>query len=154
VLLRRWGVVFRRVLEREALAPRWRDLLDVYRRLEARGEVRGGRFVTGFSGEQFALPEAVARLRAVRRERKAGGTFSVSAADPVNVIGAVIPGARVPAITPNRLLFRDGELVSTLVAGEVRHHVELGTAESWEAAGALQRRRIPPQLAAYLGRSA
>ena len=95
-LLRRYGVVFRRLLEREALMPPWRDLLRVYRRLEARGEIRGGRFVDGFSGEQFALPEAVGRLRAVRREPRRGALVSVSAADPSTWSGSSPPATACP----------------------------------------------------------
>src|SRR6059036_1819214 len=91
-LLRRYGVVFRRVVTREALLVPWRDLLRVYRRLEARGEVRGGRFVGGFSGEQYALPEAVGLLRSVRREAPRGELVAVSGADPLNLVGIVTPG--------------------------------------------------------------
>ena len=93
-LLKRWGVVFRDLLARETLAPAWRDLLVVFRRMEARGEIRGGRFVSGFLGEQFALPEAVDRLRAVRRQ-SSDISISVAAADPLNLAGIVLPGARV-----------------------------------------------------------
>ncbi len=153
-LLKRYGVICRALLDRESLAPPWRDLLPVYRRLEARGEIRGGRFLDGFAGEQFALPEAVGRLRVVRREAQAGATFSVSAADPVNLVGIAIPGDRVPALAPNRILFRNGLPIATYVSGEVRFLVELPPAEQWEARNTLLRRRIPPQLKAYLGRPA
>ena len=94
ILLRRYGVVLRRLLEQEELPP-WRDLLRVYRKLEARGEIRGGRFVAGFSGEQFALPEAVGLLRSVRRKPGTGVLVSVSAADPLNLVGIITPGSRV-----------------------------------------------------------
>ena len=153
-LLRRYGVVFRRLLDRESLLVPWRDLLRCYRRLEARGEIRGGRFVDGFSGEQFALAEAVGRLRSIRREEPNGVAFSVSAADPVNLAGIVTPGARVPSIATNRILYRDGRSIATFVAGEVSFLVEMGAAEQWEARGALLRRRVPPRLRAYLGRPA
>jgi len=154
-LLRRYGVVFRGILERESLAPPWRDLLPVLRRLEARGELRGGRFVDGFAGEQFALPEAVPALRKVRREEPRGAWLSISAADPLNLLGIVVPGPRVAATPSNRILYRDGLPVAVLEAGEVRFLVEdLDAAERWQAASALQRRRIPPALRAYLGRSA
>ena len=93
-LLRRYGVVFWRLLEREAgWLPPWRDLLRVYRRLEARGEIRGGRFVAGFSGEQFALPEAIGLLREMRRRPKSGEWVSLSGADPLNLVGILTPGA-------------------------------------------------------------
>ena len=107
--LRRWGVVFRDVLAREASPPPWRELLLVYRRREARGEIRGGRFVTGFSGEQFALAEAVAALRGVRRVAKEGQErVELSAADPLNLVGVLTPGARVPATLGNRIAYLDG----------------------------------------------
>ncbi|HEY6320395.1 MAG TPA: DEAD/DEAH box helicase [Thermoanaerobaculia bacterium] len=156
-LLRRYGVVFRRLLERESLMPPWRDLLRVYRRLEARGEIRGGRFVDGFSGEQFALPEAVGRLRAVRREPRRGALVSVSAADPLNLVGIVTPGDRLPALAGNRVLFRDGEPIATWESRQARFLVELGVTERWQAQNALTRRPFQsaaPRLRAYLGRSA
>jgi ATP-dependent Lhr-like helicase len=142
-LLRRYGIVFRALLQRENNLPPWRELLYVFRRMEARGEVRGGRFVTGFSGEQFALPEAVGLLRDVNR-RPAEGTFiSISAADPLNLIGIIVPGARVPALAANRVLYRDGAPVATLV-GRQMHPLEAMNSEAeWQARTALLRRRIP-----------
>ena len=116
-LLRRYGVVFWRLLEREAAwLPPWRDLLRVYRRLEARGEVRGGRFVAGFSGEQFALPDAVGVLREVRRKPASGAWVSLSGADPLNLAGILTPAPKLAALTGNRLLYRDG-LPIALFAG-------------------------------------
>ena len=153
-LLGRYGVVFRALLERESLLPPWRELLRAYRRLEARGEIRGGRFVDGFSGEQFASPEAVERLRAVRRTRPSGTLVSLSAADPLNLIGRALPGQRVAAVVRNRVLYRDGVPLAVLEAGEARYLAELGAADEWEAQSALLRRRAPPQLRAYLGRPA
>src|SRR5439155_1411195 len=107
-LLRRYGVVFRRVVTRETLLAPWRDLLRVYRRLEARGEVRGGRFVGGFSGEQYALPEAVGLLRSVRRQETSGALVTLSGADPLNLVGIITPGDPLPALATNRVLYRDG----------------------------------------------
>src|SRR5205823_10310775 len=108
LLLRRYGIVFRRLLTRETgLAP-WRELARVYRRLEARGEIRGGRFVTGMSGEQFALPDAIERLREVRRSPRDGRCLVVSAADPLNLAGIVTSGERVRAVAASRLVYRDG----------------------------------------------
>ncbi|MFB3815453.1 MAG: DEAD/DEAH box helicase [Terriglobales bacterium] len=108
MLLRRYGVVFRELLARETVAPRWRELLLAFRRLEARGEVRGGRFVSGFLGEQFALPIAVESLRAERKRQPAGETVTISAADPLNLIGIIVPGERVAAVSGKYVAFRDG----------------------------------------------
>jgi ATP-dependent Lhr-like helicase len=108
-LLARWGVVFRDLLSREASAPPWRELALVYRRLEARGEIRGGRFAAAFSGEQFALPDAVDALRATRRAPRTGEErVELSAADPLNLVGILTPGARVPATMGNRVAWVDG----------------------------------------------
>ncbi|UJR81941.1 DEAD/DEAH box helicase [Sandaracinus amylolyticus] len=108
VLLARWGVIVRRVLEREGMAPPWRELVRVLRRLEARGEIRGGRFVAGQSGEQFALPEALEKLREVRRKPGRGDAITISAIDPLNLVGILTPGARVPAIASHRIVWCDG----------------------------------------------
>jgi ATP-dependent Lhr-like helicase len=106
--LRRYGVVFREVLARESILPPWRELLGMLRRLEGRGDVRGGRFVTDFLGEQFALPIAVESLRAMRREPALGEMVTVSAADPLNLVGIVVPGDRVAANSGAFVTFRDG----------------------------------------------
>jgi ATP-dependent helicase Lhr and Lhr-like helicase len=147
-LLNRYGVVFWRLLEREAAwLPPWRDLLRVYRRLESRGDIRGGRFVAGFAGEQFALPEAIGMLREVRRKAADGAWISVSGADPLNLIGIITPGARLPALTGNRVLYRDGLPVATLAGGEVQFLETLDPAIEWEARNALLRRiRKAPSL--------
>jgi len=108
ILLRRYGVVFRELLARESNLPKWRELLIAFRRLEDRGEARGGRFVNGFLGEQFALPEAVESLRAMRNVPAKGEELTVSAADPLNLVGLIVPGERVPAISGRSLRFRDG----------------------------------------------
>nr|WP_294864911.1 DEAD/DEAH box helicase [uncultured Pseudogulbenkiania sp.] len=149
-LLRRYGVVFWRVLEREAdWLPPWRDLLRVYRRLEARGDIRGGRFVAGFSGEQFALPEAVGLLREVRRKPPTGEWLSLSGADPLNLVGILTPGPKLAALTGNRVLFRDGLPVAVFAAGEVRYLETLDAQEQWSAHNALLRRHVPPMLADF-----
>lgn len=111
MLLGRYGVVFRELLVRESVLPKWRELLLTFRRLEDRGEVRGGRFISGFIGEQFALPEAVESLRAIRNAPPSGETITVSAADPLNLAGIIVPGERVPAISGNTVAFRDGSVV-------------------------------------------
>jgi ATP-dependent Lhr-like helicase len=119
VLLRRYGVMFRRLLERESLKISWFELGRVYRRLEARGEIRGGHFVSGVSGEQFALPEAIGLLRSLRKAKPSGELIMLSAADPLNLVGILTPGARIPAIGANRLLLRDGVPIAALEAGQV-----------------------------------
>ncbi|MFC3130146.1 DEAD/DEAH box helicase [Coralloluteibacterium stylophorae] len=117
-LLRRYGVVCWRLLAREAgWLPPWRELLRVYQRLEARGEIRGGRFVDGLVGEQFALPDALGLLRNLRRRERDGQALTVAATDPLNLVGTLLVGARVPAVAGNRVTYRDGLPVSALVAG-------------------------------------
>jgi ATP-dependent helicase Lhr and Lhr-like helicase len=116
-LLRRYGVVFRDLLAREVLVESWRDLLIVYRRMEMKGEVRGGRFVSGFVGEQFALPEAVEALRMIRKGSGSTGTeIKLSACDPLNLSGVILPGPRVPAVPSNFIVFRDGLPIRTVTA--------------------------------------
>jgi len=112
VLLQRYGIICRRLLVREPFPIPWRELLRVYRRMEARGDVRGGRFVSGLPGEQFALPEAVELARRIRRTPPSGETISISAADPLNLCGIIIAGDRIPAIASRRIVFRDGVPVS------------------------------------------
>jgi ATP-dependent Lhr-like helicase len=147
-LLRRWGVLFWSMLAREAnWLPPWRDLLRSCRRLEARGEIRGGRFVAGFSGEQYATPEAVGLLRDMRRKEPDGKWLSLSAADPLNLIGILTPGARLPALTGNRLLYRDGLPVAVFAGGEVKFLQELDSTTAWEAHNVLLRRHVPALLA-------
>lgn len=118
-LLRRYGVVFRAVLAREPLAPPWRDLLRYLRRMEDRGEVRGGRFVDGFSGEQFALPEAIGALRQAAVPVERPGLTVISATDPLNLGGYLVPGPRTPALAGNRVLLEGGLPVARLLNGEV-----------------------------------
>ncbi|HSS26670.1 MAG TPA: DEAD/DEAH box helicase [Usitatibacter sp.] len=119
-LLKRYGVVFRSMLARETNLPPWRELVRIYRRLEARGEIRGGRFVAGFGGEQFAAADAVGKLRAVRKMEKIGERVVLSAADPLNLVGILTPEARVPAVHSNRILLEDGLPVAALEGGELR----------------------------------
>ncbi|BGE87094.1 MULTISPECIES: DEAD/DEAH box helicase [Methylosinus] len=147
-LLRRYGVVFWRLLAREAGAlPPWRDLLRVYRRLEARGDIRGGRFVAGFSGEQYALPEAVGLLRELRRRPASGAFVSLSAADPLNLIGVLTPGAKLAALTSNRLLYRDGLPIAALAGGKIEFFGDLDAATRWEAEKRLLRSAARGQMA-------
>ena len=180
ILLKRYGVVFKRLLEREGIALPWRVLLRIYHRLEARGEIRGGRFVAGISGEQFALPEAVGMMRAIRRARTGSQDFgirspaqmaeeaatdpsfkvglqgntesmiSVSAADPLNLVGIITPGGRITAFTSNRILYHNGEAVALLESGETRFLVELSRSMEWTAKAALMRKATPPSLRSYI----
>jgi len=115
-LLRRYGVVFRDLLARESLVQSWRDLLVAYRRMELKGEIHGGRFVSGFVGEQFALAEAVEALRAIRKGDRSTGAMEIklSACDPLNLVGVILPGPRVQAVPSNFIVFRDGLPVWTV----------------------------------------
>jgi ATP-dependent Lhr-like helicase len=140
-LLRRWGVIFWKLLAREAhWLPPWREVLSCCRRLEARGELRGGRFVEGFSGEQFATPEAVGALREMRRKPHGGQFVAVSAADPLNLLGIITPGARLPSLAGNRVLYRDGLPVAFYAGGEVTFLGSHEPAARWEMQRALQTR--------------
>ena len=150
-LLKRYGVIFWRMLAREAdWLPPWREVLLACRRLETRGEIRGGRFVAGFSGEQFALPEALGVLRGVRNADKAGRLVTVSGADPINLAGIVLPGPRVPAIYSNRVMYRDGVAVAALIAGEVQYFEKLDPEQAWEMRNLLLRTPAPAELAALM----
>ena len=120
-LLRRYGIVFRDLLARESFVQSWRDLLVQYRRMELQGEIRGGRFVSGFTGEQFALPEAVESLRALRKQNVSGVIsleMKLSASDPLNLAGIILPGPRVPAVPSNFLVFCDGVVVRVVLGRE------------------------------------
>jgi len=152
-LLQRYGVVFRKIIDRESINVPWRDLLRVYRRLEARGEIRGGRFVGGFSGEQFASADAVQLLRAIRRAPGEGTLISLSAADPLNLLGIITPGPRLSPSSTNCLLYRDGVPIAVLEAKELRFLVEMTAADQWPARNALLRRHVPPKVRAYLNQS-
>ena len=142
-LLRRYGVVFRRLLARETNAATWRELARVYRRLEARGEIRSGRFVTGLSGEQFALPDAVERLREVRRMQRDGGLLTLSAADPLNLTGIVTSGERIRTAGRNRILYRDGAPLAVLEGEFVRELAPLDPRLLADVTRALKSRRAP-----------
>ena len=143
-LFKRWGVIFWKLLAREAdWLPPWRDVLTCCRRLEARGEIRGGRFVAGFSGEQYATPEAVGALRDSRRKPAAQQFVSISAADPLNLLGIITPGARLASLAGNRLLYRDGLPIATYAADEIQYLQTLPETEQWEVQTALLRRHTP-----------
>ena len=148
-LLKRYGVIFRRLLTREPNAAPWRDLARVYRRLEARGEIRGGRFVTGMSGEQFTLPEAVTHLREIRRTTPDGRIIVISACDPLNLVGILTSGDRIRAIARTRIAFRDGIAVSVMEGDFLRPLVE----SDMDVAMALAGRHVPV-AAGFVGRTA
>ena len=120
VLLHRYGVVLRRLLERESVPVTWYQLGRIYRRWEARGEIRGGYFVGGIGGEQFALPEAIGLLRSIRKASPNGELIALGGADPLNLQGVLTPGPRIAALTANRILFLDGLPIAALEAGEIR----------------------------------
>jgi ATP-dependent Lhr-like helicase len=145
-LLRRYGIVFRRLLTREPNAAPWRDLTRIYRRLEARGEIRGGRFVSGMSGEQFALPGAVERLREVRRRHADGALITISTADPLNLAGIVTSGERIRAAGGNRLLYRDGVPLAVREGDYVRELATIPSEIAADVSKALSRRRLPALL--------
>ena len=142
-LVRRYGVVFRRLLTRETNASTWRELARVYRRLEARGEIRGGRFVTGMSGEQFALPAAVERLREVRRTPSDGAIIVISTADPLNLTGIITSGERLRTAVRNRIAYRDGVPLAVREGDFVRELSVIGPAAAAEVAQALKDQRRP-----------
>ena len=148
VLLHRYGVVFRRLLERESFAVTWYELGKIYRRWEARGEIRGGYFVGGISGEQFALPEAIGLLRSIRKASPNGELIALSAADPLNLQGVLTPGPRIAALTANRVLFSNGLPVAALEAGEIRKlaHAPL---PDFQIETALKVGRLRPSLRPY-----
>lgn len=123
-LLARWGVVFRDLYVHERLAVPWRELVFALRRLEARGTIRGGRFVSGFSGEQYALPDAIDLLRTVRKAEPSGVTVTLNACDPLNLVGVILPGPRIPAVRTNSLMLRDGALVSAGVSEQAVANAE------------------------------
>jgi ATP-dependent Lhr-like helicase len=156
-LLRRYGVVFRRLLAREACPTPWRSLTRAYRRLEARGEIRGGRFVAGMSGEQFALPDAVTSLREVRRTSRDGRLVAISAADPLNLTGVIDSGGRVRATPSNRVVYRDGVPLAALEGDYLRPLAGMNGIEPAVAATVattLAGRPLPPITSGYVGRTA
>ncbi|MBX3346650.1 MAG: hypothetical protein KF806_15075, partial [Nitrospira sp.] len=125
-LLQRYGVVFRDLLARESIVSSWRDLLVCYRRLEFTGEIRGGRFVSGFTGEQFALPSALESLRAMKKRPGSAHQqeIKLSAADPLNLAGVILPGPRIAAVPSNFVVFRDGLVVRTVTGRDAQDRPE------------------------------
>jgi ATP-dependent Lhr-like helicase len=148
VFLHRYGVVFRRLLERESFPVTWYELGRIYRRWEARGEIRGGYFVGGVSGEQFALPEAIGLLRSIRKASPDGELIALSAADPLNLQGILTPGPRIAALTANRILFLDGLPIAVLEAGEIRKLADAAVSDL-QIDTALKVGKLRPSLRPY-----
>jgi ATP-dependent Lhr-like helicase len=148
VFLRRYGVVFRRMVERETFPVSWYELGKIYRRWETRGEIRGGYFVSGVSGEQFALPEAIGLLRSIRKTAAKNELVVLSAADPLNLQGILTPGPRVAALTSNRILFNDGLPVAAMEAGEINRLAENSVADS-AIESSLRIGKLPSSLRPY-----
>jgi ATP-dependent Lhr-like helicase len=142
-LLTRYGVVFRKLLERENGLPPWRDLLYVFRRLEARGELRGGRYVHGFAGEHFALPEALSLMRGLRKQHDAEQLVAISSADPLNLTGIITPGKRVNAQPGHRILYRDGKPIAINQGGEITIDDAVPGGEHWQIKNLLTRKQHP-----------
>ena len=151
-LLNRYGVVFRRVLARETTGVPWRDLARVYRTLEARGEIRGGRFVSGMSGEQFALPDAVDRLRELRRSGPDDALITISAADPLNLTGIITGSERLRTAAGNRIVYRNGIPLAALEGDMLRTFAEVDPAIAADVATAAAGRRVPV-FSGYVGRT-
>ncbi|HET9270804.1 MAG TPA: hypothetical protein VFO31_21650, partial [Vicinamibacterales bacterium] len=150
-LLQRYGVVFRRLLTREAAAAPWRELTRVYRRLEARGEIRGGRFVSGMAGEQFALADAVERLREMRRSGNDNRLITISAADPLNFTGIITPGDRIRTAQGNRIAYRNGVPIAAMEGDVLKRLAEVDPAVAAEAAAAAAGSSVPV-FSGYVGR--
>lgn len=140
VLLRRYGIIFRKLLDQEDILPPWRELHYVFRRMEARGELRGGRFVQGFAGEQYALPEAVNALREIRKQSRQGDLVAISTADPLNLTGLITPGQRVSSQPGQRVLYRDGIPIANSMQGKISFLERVEPQDEWEISNALLRK--------------
>jgi ATP-dependent Lhr-like helicase len=155
-LLARWGVLFRDLLARETSAPSWQDLVGTLRRMELRGDVRGGRFVSQVAGEQYALPSCVDKLRQARQEIEAGGELPwlvLSAADPLNLIGIVTSGARIPATHRNALILCGGRLIATRQAGQFTFLEPVDRAVEWEMRRAMTLGHRPAAIGEEISQS-
>ena len=150
-LLRRYGVICRRLLTRETAGVPWRDLVRVYRRLEARGEIRGGRFVSGVSGEQFALPDAVERLREIRRSGADNRLIVISGADPLNLTGILSTGERIRTSTGTRIVYRNGVVLAAMEGDMLRMLAPLEGEDAAQVAAVAAGRRVPV-ISGYVGR--
>jgi ATP-dependent Lhr-like helicase len=153
IYLNRWGVLFRSIIERELLAPPWRVLLRALRRLELRGTVRGGCFIAGVGGEQFAFQEAVDGLRSMAKEVAAAKPryHSLAASDPLNLLNLILPRRKLAKLLNNRVLFEDGIPIAVVESGEVKFLREVAPERQWALQQALVQKNFPPRLRSYLG---
>ncbi|MDC1511639.1 DEAD/DEAH box helicase [Gammaproteobacteria bacterium] len=153
IYLNRWGVLFRSIIERELLAPPWRVLLRALRRMELRGTVRGGRFIAGVGGEQFAFQEAVDGLRSMAKEIAAAKPryHSLAASDPLNLLNLILPRRKLAKLLNNRVLFEDGIPIAVVESGEVKFLREVAPEKQWALQQALVQKNFPPRLRSYLG---
>ena len=153
IYLNRWGVLFRSIIERELLAPPWRVLLRALRRMELRGTVRGGRFIAGVGGEQFAFQEAVDGLRSMAKEVAAAKPryYSLAASDPLNLLNLILPRRKLAKLLNNRVLFEDGIPIAVVESGEVKFLREVAPERQWALQQALVQKNYPPRLRSYLG---
>lgn len=154
LLLNRYGVVTRKVIENEKISPPWRNLVRVFRRLEARGEIRGGRFIASLTGEQYALPEALAMLRAVKKKEKTHQIYTISAVDPLNFTGVITPGRRISNLTNNKIMYRDGIPIAVKESGKIQFLQKFSEEEEWQLKNKIIKKNTPSSLKAYLGKYA
>ena len=154
IYLQRWGVVFRALIEKESLAPPWRALLAFYRKMELKGTVRGGRFISGVGGEQFAFSETINSLRKLKNARETSAPAShycVSATDPANLINLILPTRKLARLAGNRVLYRGGVPIALMESGEIRLLRQMGEEEQWQVRQMLTEKTFPPRLRSYLG---
>ncbi len=153
IYLQRWGVIFRGVLERELFSPPWRVLLTALRKMELRGTIRGGRFVAGVSGEQFAYPETVDVLRKFKKQVDSNKLryFSLSAVDPLNLLNLILPNRKLSRLSKNRVLYENGIPIAVLESGKVIFLKETEAAQEWNLQQALIKKNFPARLRSYLG---
>jgi len=157
VYLQRWGVVFRKVLEREPFAPPWRILLRTLRKMELKGVIRGGRFIKGVGGEQFAFSDTVDILRSLAKKTANQPVVTnyyvvIAAADPLNLLGIILPDTKLPTLVNNRVLYRDGIPLATLKGGEVTFLTKIAPDQRWKLQQLLLKKNFPPRLRSYLGK--
>ena len=153
IYLQRWGVIFRGVLERELFSPPWRVLLTALRKMELRGTIRGGRFVAGVGGEQFAHPETVDVLRKFKKQVNSNKPryYSLSAVDPLNLLNLISSNRKLSRLSKNRVLYENGIPIAVLESGKVIFLKEIEAAQEWNLQQALIKKNFPARLRSYLG---